>query len=179
MGGGGADVDVLGVLIGRSSDHADAGGEVADDAPDVIVGNDVLGDDGGLVGVGLVVELNDLNGIGLVADLDATVGVPLGGHQLGSVGKANAVLGVVTGHGAGHRDLDGALGKGTAAQDQGQSQDDCKNLLHYCCAPFFFLFQRRGSCRSTFKTVIGCSVVLPGIAHTMAAVQLRLQCELY
>ena len=147
MGGGGADVDVLGVLIGRSSDHADAGGEVADDAPDVLVGNDVLGDDGGLVGVGLVVVLNDLNGIGLVADGHAAVGIPLGGHELCSVGKADAVLRVVTGHGAGDRDLDGALGKGAAAQDQSQSQDDCKNLLHYCCAPFFFLFQRRRAAR--------------------------------
>ena len=140
MGGGGADVDVLGVLIGRSSDHADAGGEVADDAPDVLVGNDVLGDDGGLVGVGLVVVLNDLNGIGLVADGHAAVGIPLGGHQLGRVGEANAVLCVVTGHGAGHRDLDGAFRQSAAAQQQGKRQDDSKNLLHSVRAPFSFLF---------------------------------------
>ena len=137
MGGGGADVDVLSVLIGRRGDHADAGGEVTDDAPDVLVGDDVLGDDGGFVGVGLVVVFNDFDGVGLVADGDAALFlIPLGGHQLGGVGEANAILGVVAGHGGRDGDLDAAFSESAAAQHQGKSQDDCKNLLHTVRAPF-------------------------------------------
>ncbi len=112
MRGGGADVHIAGLLIGRGGDHADAGGEVAQDAVDLIVGDDLLGDQRRLVGVGLVVVFLDLHRVLDAADVDAALLIPLLGHEVGGIGKADAVLGVVAGHRAGHGDGDGAAGGG-------------------------------------------------------------------
>ena len=114
---------------------------MADDAPDVRVGHDVVGHDLGLVVVGLVVELDDLDLVGLVAHSDATLFIPLLGHQLGSAGKADAVLGVGAGHVGGDGDLDGALGEGRGGQDQAQSQQDCEELLHTVTTSFPLSFR--------------------------------------
>ena len=107
-----------GLRVDRDRREAGRGRVVPEDGQDRIVGGELLGDGGGLLGVTLVVLHPDDD----LAALDAAFGVDLVRGELGALRELLADLGQVPGHGRGDADHE-VLGRGGAGRQRGGRQE--------------------------------------------------------